>query len=319
VRARRIQRHRHLRRDLHVRAFDDVEESRGAGFERRERAAAIATDALRKRADVERGDGRATEPRFRHRESVRLRHDRRQHDPTNAMTFEKRRQRASAVVAVHDDVRDLAQFANEIVIAGAAEDVQRFDGARDLRQEVRAFVSMNRAGVRDRVTLAFDVRCCVQSGLDDFPAAECEFFAQKVGRKDHFGHGVEEVAAFEQREIVNADDDRDAFVTQTQHVVDRQPARSFDVNRVRFAEGSGERDCAHLFLLAKARHQLNGDAAGSRREATESDVEDRSVRAREKQRVRKALRDPLAGSRPRGGESFAANHFRDDHRSSTDR
>src|SRR5437762_11530015 len=104
-------------------AIDDRHQACSARFEWRQPSAAFASNALRDRADVERGDRRAGEPRFGKRETERLRNDRRQNDESDAMTRQQRRQLAAAVIAVNDDVRNAPQRAQQIDIA-AAENVQ---------------------------------------------------------------------------------------------------------------------------------------------------------------------------------------------------
>ena len=92
----------------------------------------MIADSFRLRAEIERDDARAGEPRFRDHQRKRFRHDRGNDDDADAVTRQERRQRACAVVTMKGNVRDLADRTNEIVIAGAAENVERFDRARDI-------------------------------------------------------------------------------------------------------------------------------------------------------------------------------------------
>src|SRR5437762_11260986 len=104
-------------------SIDDRHQTCSARLEWRQPSAAVASNAIRDRTDVERGDRRAGEPRFGKRETERLRNDRRQNDESDSMTRQQRRQLATAVIAVNDDVRNSPQLAQQIDIA-AAENVQ---------------------------------------------------------------------------------------------------------------------------------------------------------------------------------------------------
>jgi hypothetical protein len=146
VRARRILRCRGVYRRTPVpRLIDDLNEPRGSGAEGREPSSPIAPHPLRDRTDVERDDGSAGKPGLGQGERERFRDDRRKDDETDVMTRQHRRQRARAVVAMDDRVRNSTQRPKKIGVS-SAEDVQiTFDRTRDFGQEMRSLGTLHGA------------------------------------------------------------------------------------------------------------------------------------------------------------------------------